>query len=140
MSSPDYELVRAAMDALRADTMVASFIDMRIYDRPPQKPEPAFPYITVGPTSSIPDDADCSDAEEITIQLDVWSQGANEAYSSAECRRLIDAVKQVLHDADLTLADNALVTIQMSLKQIVREPDGITSHGILQFTATVETT
>lgn len=138
--SPDLELINAALTVLRADSTLTGLVPAtRFYDRVPEKPAPAMPYVSIGPTSSLPDDFDCLDGEEISFQLDVWSQGANEAYSSAECRRIVDQVKRLLHNAELSLSVNAVASLQLELKRIVRDPDGVTNHGILQFTAVVET-
>lgn len=137
--APDHDLIRAALDALRADAAVASLLGPRIYERAPDDPAPAFPYLSVGPTDAVPDDVDCRAGEEITFQLDVWSQGEGEASSSAECRTIADAVKRVLHDAELALSEHALIALTLRLKSIRRDRDGITNHGVLQFTGTVET-
>lgn len=142
MAAPDVELIRAMMDALKADATVSGYVVARIYDRPPQDqkglPKLVYPYITFGPSDATPVDADCITAEEITQQIDVWAQGENELFSSAQCRKIADAVKRRLHGAELVLTENALASLQLTLKTTLREPDGFTSHGVLQFTATVE--
>lgn len=132
------ELIRAAVDVLRADATISGYVAGRIFDRVPESGV-VSPYISLGPSTAIPDDFDCMDGEEITIQFDVWSWGSDEAYGSMEARKLSGAVKKALHDAELTLADNALVTLQHEITRITRDPDGITNHGVIQFTATVET-
>lgn len=137
--APDHELIVAAIAALRLDADLAILVEGRIFDRGPEKPTPKKPYIALGPTSSIPDDYDCMDGEEITIQFDVYSSGSGNAYVSAECRRIADRIKRVLHHAELDLPSNALVSLELSLKTIVREADGVTNHGVVQFTATVDT-
>lgn len=136
------ELIRAMFDTLRATTAVAALVDGRIYDPPPQKqdgsPAVPFPYISLGPSTTIPDDADCIPAEEITVQLDIWSSGSGAAHSSVECRKICDAVKRALHGADLVLSGNALVTLQHELTRIMDDPNPAINHGAVQFTATVE--
>lgn len=138
-----YELVLAAINKLRATAAVSNLVGNRIYDRVPQRqdgtPNVAPPYISLGPTTVIPDDADCSTAEEITFQIDAWSWGAGEAFGSVQVRKIADAVKRALHRADIELSTNALVTIEHALTRILRDPDGITNHAAIQFTATVET-
>lgn len=138
-----YELILAAITKLRATTAVTALVGTKIYDRVPEKqdgtPNVTSPYVSMGPTTTIPDDYDCVDGEEITFQIDAWSWGGGEAYGSVEVRKISDAIKRALHDADLTLANNALVTIRHELTRILRDPDGITNHAAIQFTATVET-
>ena len=138
-----FELIGAAMTRLRATAAVSSLISTRIYDRVPEDqsgaPAVAFPYVSLGPSTSIPDDYDCLDGEEITLQFDVWTSGNGEAYGSVQCRKICDAIKRALHDAELTLTTNALVTLQWELTRILDDPSPAITHGAIQFTATVET-
>ena len=137
------ELLTAALTRLRATTAVTDFVGTRIYDRVPENqdgtPNVVFPYISVGPSSSVPDDFDCMDGEEITIQFDVWTSGADDAYGSAQCRKISGAVKKALHDVELPLAVNALVTLQLEVLRIIDDPNPAISHGVVTFTGTVET-
>lgn len=141
-----YELIVAALNRLRATAAVTAIVGAKIFDRVPERqtadgpvPDVESPYISMGPSTAIPDDYDCMDGEEITIQIDAWSWGSAEAYSSAQVRKLAGAIKKALHDIDLTLTTNALVTLQHAMTRVMRDPDGITNHAAVQFTATIET-
>lgn len=138
-----YELILAAINRLRATAAVTALVGTRIYDRVPEKangtPDVVFPYVSMGPSTSIPDDFDCLDGEEITIQFDVWTSGAGEAFGSVQCRKITGAMKRALHDVDLTLPVNALVTLQHEITRVMRDPNPAITHGVIQFTATVET-
>lgn len=143
---PTYELQLAALNALRASTALTALVGTKIYDRVPEKmaggvlvPDVASPYISFGPVTVVPDDADCIDGEEITFQIDVWSWGSGLAYGSVQARLIAGIVRKVLHRADLVLVDNSLVSIAHELTRILRDPDGVTNHGVIQFTALVET-
>lgn len=140
--APDYELIAAIIARLKADATVAGYVADRVYDRVPEtkdgKPDARSPYIAFGSTTSTPEDADCIAAEEISIQIDCWSIGEGEAYSSAEVRKLARAVKQSLHEAEFTLTTNALASIQHERTITTRER-GVTNHAAVQFIATVET-
>jgi hypothetical protein len=136
------ELIRSMLDRLRADATVTQMVGDRIVDRPSGRvgsPTGGFPYISVGPTSSIPADFDCMDGEELTVQLDIWTTGDNGAFASVDCRTITNAVKRSLHNADLALADNALVTLTWELTRILDDPNPAIRHGAIQFTAIVET-
>jgi hypothetical protein len=78
--------------------------------------------------------AECIDGEEITIQLDCWSRSVG----AIGCTRIVDAVRKALHDKDLQLSDNALVEMQVTLWRIMDDPDGLTTHGVVQVTSLVE--
>ncbi len=142
---PTFELALAAMNKLKATAPLTAFVAQRIYDRVPEKqtasgpvPDVPFPYISLGPTTATSDDYDCLDGLEISLQFDVWSSGSGEAYGSVQCRKIADLVRRALHNADLVLANNALVTLTHSLTQILRDPDGTVNHAVVQFMALVE--
>lgn len=143
---PSYELQLVALGALRASAALTAIVGAKIYDRVPERlaggalvPDVTSPYISFGPVSMLPDDADCIDGEEITFQIDVWSWGSGLAYGSVQARQIAGLVKKALHKADLELTTNALVSIRHAQTQILRDSDGITNHGVIQFTAIVET-
>lgn len=136
------ELLRAMLDDLRATPAVNDVVQGRIFDRPPGragKPSAGYPAISLGPSTSIPDDVDCIDGEEITVQFDVWTTGDDVAFASGQCREIANAIKRRLHNADLTLTVNALVTLTWSLTRIIDDPNPAIRHGVVQFTATIET-
>ncbi|MBJ6986942.1 DUF3168 domain-containing protein [Devosia sp. MC521] len=143
---PSYDLQLAALNKLREVAALTAIVGNKIYDRVPEKlsggalvPDVASPYISFGPVTSAPVDADCIDGEEITFQIDVWSWGSGLAYGSVQARQIAGLVKKALHKADLDLSTNALVSIRHEMTRILRESDGVTNHAAIQFTATVET-
>ena len=139
---PSLELLTAVRMALLGDSTVSGLVT-GVYDRVPEKqggaPNISSPYISFGPSDSFPDDYDCIDGEVVNIQVDVWSWGAGEAYSSVECRKIGKAIKNVLHDADLSLTTNALVTLYHTGTRILRDSDGVINHAACSFTSTIET-
>ena len=137
------EIIRAAMDRLRATSAVTTYVGTRIYDRVPEDqngvPSVDFPYVSLGPTTIIPDDADCVSGEEITFQFDVWTSGPGDAFASYQCRQITGAIKRALHEIEIALASNALVSLRHELTRILDDPNPAISHGAIQFTAIVET-
>lgn len=137
------ELIKAMFDRLKATSAVTVLVGQRIYDRPPEKttaqPEIPFPYITLGPDTSIPDDFDCLNGEELTVQFDIWSSGTGEAFGTMQCRKICDGVKRALHNVDLNLPTNALVSLSFEMRRIIDDPNPAINHGVVQFTAIVET-
>lgn len=136
------ELIKAMFDTLRTNAAVTSIVGQRIYDRPPETNGAVnvpFPYITLGPDTGIPDDFDCIESEELTVQFDVWTSGTGEAFGTVQCRKICGAIKKALHNVDLDLPTNALVTLRMEMRRILDDPNPAISHGVVSFTATVET-
>lgn len=132
MTSPTLELQGGIVTRLKATGAVTGIIGSRIYD-----PVPAgatFPYVSFGPSDELSDDADCITGFEVTMQLDAWSRGTG----FPEVRRLADAVRDAIHGYEFNLSANALVLFEHRLTRIFRDPDGLTSHAAMTFTAIVE--
>lgn len=132
-----HELQVAIVSALKADADVAALVDGRIYDVVPAqagKDTAQFPYVSFGPTHDMPEDADCIDASDLTIQLDVWSRDPG----FAEARRIAKAVRLALDDDTLTLSDNALVYFTYLRRDDIRAPDGLTTQIAMTFSAGIE--
>ena len=128
MTSPVLELQGAIVVLLKAAGIAGS----RIYDRVPEAP--TFPYVSFGPADELSDDADCITGFEVTMQLDCWSR----AVGFREVQQLADAVRATLHGYDFSLTNNAAVLFEHRVTRIFRDPDGLTSHAALTFTAFVE--
>jgi hypothetical protein len=134
VANPELELQGAIVARLKADPAVTALVAGRVYDSVPQNA--AFPYITIGPVDSVGFDPDCITGLEIAQQIDCWSR----AVGFPECKKITDAVRAALHDreADMPLASNAMAFFEHRTTRIVRDPDGLSSHGILGFEASIE--
>jgi hypothetical protein len=136
---PTYEFAAALIARLKANSAVAAFVGTKIYDRPPEGASaPTSPYIALGPSDATTDDADCIDGMEIAQQIDVYSWGSGEAYSSAQVRKIAHTVRECLHDAEMPLTSNALVTMRHRITRYSRGSDGITQTANISMTAFVE--
>lgn len=132
-TDPDLELQGLIVNRLKSDSAVANLVGPRVFDTVPR--DAAFPYITYGPSDTLEEDADCIEGHAVTVQLHSWSR----AVGYPECKRINDAMRACLHDIDgLTLAENALVFLLHRHTQTLRDPDGLTNHGILSFDAFIE--
>ena len=120
---------------LKADAAVAAIVAGRVYDVPPADDRREYPDITMGPTDFTPDDAECIVGRRETMQIDCWTR---EHGRLRGCRSLVDAVKGALHEASVSLAENALVEMRVVLVRVFRDADGRTGHGVVQVTAMVE--
>lgn len=134
MTSPSLELQRAIVPHLKADAPLAALIGARIYDHVPQQPGWTDPYVSLGAASEIDDGHECIDAVSVMFRIDVWSR----AVGYGEALRIADAIKRALHHQDLELPDNALVEIRWRRTDRMRDPDGLTSHAVVEFTASIE--
>jgi hypothetical protein len=132
--SPQAELQKALFGRLSATPSVMALID-GVHDRVDAS---AFrgkqAYISFGSSDVVDDDAECIIAGEHTLQLDVWCRRVG----LVECKKIVDEVKSTLHEADIELATLGLVEVRCVLRRVFTDPDGLTGHGVLQFSATIE--
>ncbi|MFC3163060.1 DUF3168 domain-containing protein [Ciceribacter thiooxidans] len=128
------ELWDAVRGAMLADAAVMALVNA-VYDKVPDSPwGDKNAYISRGPFYGIPDDAECIDGQEITVQLDIWSRRPDR-WSMDD---MIAAVRAVLHEQDFDLGTSALVSLRVSLWRIIDDPDPLTVHGVVQLDALVE--
>ncbi|ALJ98225.1 Hypothetical protein BIBO1_3044 [Brucella inopinata BO1] len=126
------ELQRYLYAKLRTVPEVTTLAGGRVYDRVPE--DKTFPYISFGPSDIVDDGAECIEAETHTIQLDAWSR----AVGKGECKNLVDGVKKALQRDTPELSDNAIVEMTVPFTRVVTDPDGLTTHGIIQVEIRVE--
>lgn len=134
MADPSLDLQKAIIGTLRGALAVTTLVAQRVYDRPPGTP--VFPYVSYGSDQVISDDADCLTGYEVFVTLDVWSRGAGQP----EMKRIAGAIRETLHDAELTLDNHALVLIEHRQTRYLDDPDGITSHAAVEFRALADAT
>jgi hypothetical protein len=138
MMDASYELQLAIVGRLKGFQELAELIGGRVYDDVPRGPDrqvtATFPYVSFGPDQVIPEEFGCITGSEIFIQLDAWSRAAG----FAEVKKIANAVRLALHNHDLPLTDNALVSFEFDGRRIFRDPDGKTSHAVITFRAVVE--
>lgn len=134
--SPDLELQGVIIARLKADPDVSALVEQRVYDKVPDAP--TFPYVSLGPTEELSDDATCGDGTltgfAITLQIDCWSR----TVGFPEVKRVADAVRRALVGEELALNENALVYFEHRITRTLRDPDGLTSHAALTFEAFAE--
>lgn len=132
MASPSVDLQDAILAILKADSDVNAIVSGRIYDGRPK--DGGFPCITLGPSDSIPNDYQCIDGEEISMQLDCWVREGGRIWPA---RDLADKVKAALHEVDYDLAEHALVTMRASARAFL-DADQLTGHGVVSVSASIE--
>lgn len=131
-------LQKLLYDAMRADAGISTMVAGRVYDHIPTdaagKVTAAFPHIGFGAHDFVTDDADCIYAGEHTIQLNIWSR----AVGRIEAKTITDAVRRLLHGYEADMGDFGLVEMRVDLAQVIGDPDGLTSHGIVQVATLIE--
>lgn len=91
------------------------------------------PYATLGPSYWTDDSAECIEAREITLQIDVWHSASNKGV----CEDLTDDIATALKG----WADTDALTmhpLRVTLVRVMDDPDGKSVHGVVQVEAMVE--
>lgn len=128
------EFQKLIFDTLKANAAVMALAN-GVYDNIPASPFGSkTAYISFGPVDTNEDDAEEIVGIETTLQIDVWSR----AVGAVECKRLTDLVRKALHKKSLALTDNALVDVWVPIYRVMRDPDGVTTHGVVQVSAMIE--
>lgn len=141
ISSPQAELQKLIYETLIADAQVMAQAN-DVFDPVPPLPFNAFDagtkngYISFGPTQVVNDDAECITAGEHNFQIDCWSRDVGFPH----CKRMVDAVARALNNKELDLTDNAFVGMTIENRQVFRDPDGLTSHGVVSVRVFIEET
>lgn len=131
--STSTELQTLIYNLLVADAGVHAICADRIYDLPPKAA--VYPYVSFGPSDVLDDDSDCINGEIEVIQLDCWSTAQD---GFREVKLLGAAVKNALHKTGADLATHGLSSLRVTMVLYLRDPDGRTSHGVVQVSAIVE--
>jgi hypothetical protein len=112
---------------------LTSLIGDRVFDPAPLEAE--MPYISFGPSDYVPDDYDCITGRTETLQIDVWSTALD---GQRECKAITDLVHRALHNHVPALVTGAVVNIEVTLVQVFRDRDGVTTRGVVQIEALLE--
>lgn len=133
IEAPLNVLMRTIIPLLKEDEALAAMIGVRVYDAVP--PTASFPYVSFGSAWETQDDADCLASVEIGFRLDVWSR----TVGFAEARNIAHRLRSILHNAELDLPEGALAMLEYRRSDVMRDPDGLTNHVAIEFTAVIET-
>ena len=128
MTSASLALQTAVYTALTGDAALTALVDA-VYDHVPE--DAALPYVQIGDGSVSPFTAGGLDGEEHQLTCHVWTQ----AHGLTQAKQIMAAVREVLDGADLSLGGAHLVLLDFTFADILRDPEGGTQHGVLQFRA-----
>ena len=132
--SPGEELQRLIVSTLKADAALMALVN-GVYDTVPADAwGTKLAYVSLGTTDVLDVGTDCVDGEEHNLQIDVWSR----AVGAVECKKICAAVKAALHEQPLELTDNAIDEVFVEGYRTFMDPDGLTTHGVVNVRVTIE--
>jgi len=109
-------------------------VDGRIYDGVPGGA--AKPYVSFGLFQALPEHGDCLDGGEVFLTLDAWAAGPD----TVQIKQIGAAIAADLDRAELIVDGQRLIELSIEQAQYMRDPDGITAHGIITVHAWTEPT
>ena len=131
MSIGQWELQQAIFSELNGDSNLTSTLGASIYDDVPDHEAVTLPYVTVGEDTMLDYSTKDLTGSEITTNLHIWSSYRG----SKEVKQIMDRVHTLLHDSNLTVTGRNLVNLRAEFSDVLRDPDGITRHGVMRFRA-----
>lgn len=132
MANPDLELQGGVHALLASDAALKAHVGAGVYDMVPEGA--AVPYVTLGEAQFIRSDASGVRAGDIYLTLHAWSQ--EEGFP--QVKKIAGCVVDALHHADIPLPTYRLVSINHRQTRVMRDPDGQTSHAVIEMVAFVE--
>lgn len=129
MTIGQFALQERIYSTLNGDSNLTSTQGAAVYDEVPENS--SFPYVQIGGETAIDYGTKDVNGSEVTINLDVWSQYKG----SKEVKNLMDRIHTLLHDSDLNVTGHNLVNLRFEFGDVLRDPDGITRHGVMRFRA-----
>jgi len=92
-----------------------------------------YPFITLGEETTIDYSTKTATGSETTINIHIWSQYKG----SKQTKEIMDKVHDLLHDSNLSVTGFNLINLRFEFSDIMRDPDGITRHGVMRFRAII---
>ena len=123
-----WELQQAVYGALTGDSTLMAMIT-GVHDHVPQ--ETAFPYVTMGESTTRDWRTGGVVGAEVTLVLHIWSRSRGRK----QIKQIMSEIRRILEGATLTIAGHALVWLRFTSSQANQDPDGLTYHGITTFRA-----
>lgn len=132
--SHENELIKATIAALRADSTVASLISEyagqpSVFTHVPQDLGESYPWITIFGAESNQFDNDATLGFEGTMTIHTWDNRRD----FGPINNIKSAIYNVLHNNSLTYNGFSNVEFCQEFTTTLRDPDGITIHGVQRF-------
>tara|TARA_Y100000114_G_scaffold156999_1_gene186499 strand:- start:4719 stop:5120 length:402 start_codon:yes stop_codon:yes gene_type:complete len=130
MSIGQFPLQQAIFSALNVSA-VTSDLSCGVFDDVPQSA--SYPYIVLGEETAVDFSVKDIQGGDFTVNIHVWSQYKG----SKETKQIMDKIHDLLHNINLTVTGFNLINLRFEFSDIMRDPDGITRHGVMRFRAII---
>ena len=120
-------LQTAVYDALIADTTLTTKLGGNfIYDFVPE--QSSFPYVKIGEETMVDDGTKTKKGSDFTLVVHTFSRYRG----SKETKEIMSLIYDVLHESNLVVP-GASNNMRFEFSDIIKESDGLTTHGVQRF-------
>ena len=130
MSVGQFQLQTAIYTALNVSAITTT-LSCGVYDEVIEGN--TYPFINLGEETTIDYSTKTATGGETTINIHIWSQYKG----SKQTKEIMDKVHDLLHDSNLSVTGFNLINLRFEYSDIMRDPDGITRHGVMRFRAII---
>ena len=130
MSDHSLALQKTVFDALDGDSTLQSLVT-DVFDFVPENT--AFPYVKIGEETAVDNGTKTLQGNEHTLVIHTFSRYRG----SKETKEIMSRIYALLHESSLTISGASLVNLRFEFSDIIKENDGLTTHGLQRFRAMV---
>ena len=130
MSVGQFALQEAIYSALNVSA-ITSDLNCAVVNEPTN--DQSYPFIQLGEDRVDDYSTKVEAGGEYELNFDIWSQYKG----SKECKQIMDKIHDLLHDSSISVKGFNLVNIQLDNSDILKDPDGVTRHGVMRFRAII---
>ncbi len=137
--SEQVQTVVAIIAALKADATLTALLTTyaaspAVFTHVPQDLE-SYPYVVLFDSGLSDDSNDCNLGFDGVLNIHSWTDQRDMAVIG----NIQKAVYDVLNHAELSMAGYSLVELHQEFSTILRDPDGITLHGVQRYRIILQT-
>ena len=126
MSNYSSELQQTVFNALDQSSTLQNLVT-DVYDFVPEST--AFPYVKVGEQTMVDNGTKDKKGSDFTIEVHTFSRYRG----SVEIKNIMSVVYDILHESSLSVSGASLVNMRFEFSDIIKENDGLTTHGVQRF-------
>ena len=131
MSIGQFALQTTIYSTLSNDNTLTNTLGAGVFDEVVENA--TYPFVALGEETAIDYSTKDLNGGEFTINIHVWSQ-----YKGAkQTKEIMDRIHDLLHDSSLSVSGFNLANLRFEFSDILRDPDGITRHGVMRFRAII---
>ena len=131
MSIGQFALQTAIYSTLSNDNNLTSTLGAGVFDEVTEGA--TYPFVLLGEETAIDYGTKDLVGGETTINIHIWSQYKG----SKETKNIMDRIHDLLHDSDISVSGFNLINLRFEYSDIMRDPDGVTRHGVMRFRAII---